>query len=121
MKKLTVSIKTSSQVLDDFKKAMKKARAGKLKGQHFEVSFDNKKDFDKFVKNIEILMAILSYKPKSVYELSKQIHMDLSNLNKIILFFEENGVIKLKRTIRSGRMVAQPIVTYDKIEFNLAA
>ena len=42
MKKLTVSIKTSSQVLDDFKKAMKKARAGKLKGQHFEVSFDNK-------------------------------------------------------------------------------
>ena len=121
MKKLIVSIKTSSQALDDFKKALKNARQGKLKGTHYEISFDNKKDFDRFVKNIGILSLISKLKPKSVYELAKLVDMDVSNLNKIILFFEEAGVIKVVRAKVDGRTVARPVVEYDKIEFNLAA
>ena len=48
MKKLIISIKTSNDSLSDFSRALKKARKGKLKEDHFELSFDNKIDFDRF-------------------------------------------------------------------------
>ncbi len=121
MKKLIVSIKSSTESLSDFKKALKNARKGKLKGEHYEVSFDDKKEFDRFVKNMGLLAVILNQKPKSVYELAKLVEMDVSNLNKIILFFESVGVIKIKTSTVSGRSIKTPIVEYDQIEFNLKA
>lgn len=121
MKKLIVSIKSSSESLSDFKKALKDARKGKLKNDHFELSFDNKKDFDRFVKNLGILSAILIHKPKSVYELAKLVDLDVSNLNKLILFFEATGAIKIKTSIVGGRTVKTPIVEYGQIEFDLKA
>ena len=121
MRTLIVSVKNSTQALDGFAKAFKDISKRKIKGTHFEISFDNKKNFDKFVKNIGLLGLIHSIKPKSIYELAKIARMDVSNLNKIILFFEEAGVITVKRSKVDGRAVARPIVEYDKIEFNLAA
>jgi predicted transcriptional regulator len=121
MKKLIVSIKSSGESLADFKRALKAARRGKLKGEHFEVSFDNKKDFDRFVKNLGILSAILIHKPKSVYELAKLVDIDVSNLNKLIVFFETVGVVKIKNTVVAGRATKTPIVEYDQIEFDLKA
>jgi predicted transcriptional regulator len=121
MKKLIVSIKTPTQVMSDFKKAFKDIRAGRLKGTHYEISFDNRKDFDRFVKNLGILAAILNHKPKSIYELAKILDMDVSNLNKIITFFESAGAITIKTSQESGRAVKKPVVEFDKIEFDLAA
>lgn len=121
MKKLIVSIKSSSETLADFKKALKNARKGRVKEDHFELSFDNKKDFDRFVKNLGILSAILTHKPKSIYELAKLVDMDVSNLNKLIFFFETVGAIKIKTTTISGRTVKTPIVEYGHIEFDLKA
>ena len=51
----------------------------------------------------------------------KNSDIDVSNLNKIILFFEAFGVLKLKDMNIDGRSVRKPIVEYDKIEFKLAA
>ncbi len=107
--------------MKDFATALKKAKSGRLKKPHYEISFDNRKSFEKFVKNISILSTILALKPRSVYELAKFRNMDVSNLNKIILFFEEVGAIRLKNTKINGRNVKQPIVEYQKIEFDLAA
>ena len=121
MKKLIVSIKASGETLLDFKKALKNARKGRLKNDHFELSFDNKKDFDRFVKNLGVLSAILTHKPKSVYELAKLVNMDVSNLNKLIIFFEAAGVITIKISTVSGRTVKTPIVEYGHIEFDLKA
>ncbi len=121
MKKLIVSIKSSSETLSDFKKALKDARKGRLKSDHFELSFDNKKDFDRFIRNLGILSAILVHKPKSVYELAKLVDMDVSNLNKIILFFETVGAIKIKTSTVNGRTVKTPVVEYEQIEFDLKA
>jgi predicted transcriptional regulator len=122
MKKLIVSLKTSSQVLDDFKRALKKAKKGEFdKEPHYEISFDNKKDFDRFIRNLYLLSYIIAFRPKSVYELAKIAKMDVSNLNKIILFFEEVGAIKLKTAKVSGRTVKTPVVKYNRVEFNLAA
>lgn len=121
MKNLIVSLKTSSEVLEDFKRALNRAKKGKLKTPHYEINFDNKNDFDRFARNLHVLKYILVFKPKSVYELSKIIKMDVSNLNKIILFFEEIGALKVKTSKISGRTVKIPVVEYDKVEFNLTA
>lgn len=121
MKCLIISLKTSDEILDSFKNAMKKAKKKKNTKPHYEISFDSKNDFDRFVKNIYILKYILLFKPKSIYELAKLIKIDVSNLNKVILFFEEVGALKVKTTKISGREVKMPIVPYDTIEFNLAA
>lgn len=121
MKKLSVSIKSSGEALSDFKKALKKSRKGALKNDHFELSFDNKKDFDRFVKNIGVLSTILTHKPKSIYELAKLINTDVSNLNKLIMFFVEIGAVSIKTSTVSGRSIKTPIVEYDHIEFDLRA
>jgi len=119
MKKLIISLKNSTVVLNDFKKALKGARRGKLKEPHYEISFDNRSDFEKFARNIFIISNILTYKPKSVYELAKLSNLDISNLNKVILFFEEIGAIKIKKKLINGRLVKTPIVDYDEISIDL--
>ena len=45
--------------------------------------------------------------------------MDVSNLNKLILFFETTGAIKIKTSTVAGRTVKTPIVEYGQIEFDL--
>ncbi len=120
MKKLIVSLKTSSEVLTNFKDALKNASKYKEKND-FEISFDNKNDFERFIRNINILTYIINFKPESVYELAKLTKRDVSNLNKIIKFFNELGVIKIEKHKISGRDTNKPIVEYDAIQFKLAA
>jgi len=114
-------MKSSSETLKDFERALTRARAGRIKRPHYEISFDNRKNFERFVRHISILSTILALKPRSVYELAKLSQMDVSNMNKIILFFEEMGAVRLKISKVNGRTVKQPIVEYDRIEFDLAA
>jgi hypothetical protein len=42
-----------------------------------------------------------------------------SNLNKVVIFLEEVGVIRVKKSIANGRPIKTPIVDYDLIEFRL--
>ncbi len=121
MKTLTLSVKSSSQMLFDFKRALKAARRGQLKGDYYGIAFQTKKEFDRFVKNLGILSAILIHKPKSIYELAKLVDMDVSNLNKLIAFFEMAGAIKIKTSSVDGRTIKTPTVEYDRIEFDLKA
>lgn len=121
MKHLIVSLKTAGEMLDDFKLAFRRAKKSKKKATRYEISFDNRVDFDRFARNLHVLKYILIFKPKSIYELAKITRMDVSNLNKIILFFEAVGALKVKKSKISGRTVKRPIVEYDTVEFNLAA
>lgn len=119
MKKPIVSIKSSGESLSSFKNALTAARKGRLRGEHLELAFSKKKDFDRFVRNLGILSAILNYKPKSIYELAKHLDMDVSNLTKLISFFESLGAIRVKTSTVAGRTVKTPLVEYDLIEFDL--
>jgi predicted transcriptional regulator len=121
MKKLVISLKSPTESLENFKKALKSARKGKLKQGHYEIAFDSKKDFSRFLKNIDVLMTIQSLKPVSIYELAKILGKDQSNINKTISFFESYGIIKVKKSKQNNRMVKRPIVDYQKIEFDLEA
>ena len=122
MKKLIISVKSSSEALDQFAKTLKMARQKKRKMEpHYEVSFDNRKDFNRFLSNIYILEAIQSLKPQSVYDLAMKLGMDSSNLNKVILFFENIGVITIEERKIKGKLAKIPTVDYESIEFKLAA
>lgn len=121
MKHLIVSFKTASEALEDFRRAFKMAQLGKPMTPHYGISFDNKRDFNRFARNLFILRYILVFKPKSVYELAKITKIDVSNLNKLILFFEKFGVVKVKTTKQNGRTIRTPTVEYDTVEFRLAA
>jgi predicted transcriptional regulator len=121
MKKLVVSCKTADQVFEDFKRAARSVQRRTVKGEaEYEVSFDNKADFNRFVRNIPVLSAILVFKPRSVYELAKLTGADVSNLNKVIQFFEEMGVVTVKILKNEGRTLKQPHVEYDEVTFRLA-
>jgi predicted transcriptional regulator len=71
------------------------------------------------VKNLGVLSTILTHRPKSVYDLAKLLDVDVSNLNKLIIFFESVGAIKIKTSMVNGRAVKTPIVEYEHIEFDL--
>lgn len=119
MKKLIISFKNSTEVLSDFKNALKSYSKKKPKEPHYEISFDTRKSFEKFASNIYILSCIISRKPSSIYELSKILDIDLSNLNKVIIFFEEIGALQIKRKKVNNREVKIPIVDYDEISIDL--
>lgn len=122
MKKLIVSMKSTEDLFSDFKKVANKIKSGKApKTTHYEISFESKKDFNKFIRHISVLMAILNSKPKSIYELAKMTDTDVSNMKKVINFFEEVGAIHIKEQKIDGRFVKTPIVDYKKIEFDLVA
>lgn len=121
MKKLIVSYKNTEASLEEFKAALKKARTQKGQATHYEIAFDNKSDFSKFLNNIDLLMTIKTLNPSSVYELAKMMNKDQSNINKMIKFFESYGVVKIKKSMKSNREVKRPVVDYSKIEFDLSA
>lgn len=106
----------------DAKNAMKLIKARKFpKETHYEISFEDQKDFNKFLKNISLLSLILIHSPESIYELANLANKDISNLRRIISFFEKIGVIKIKESVISGRKVKKPFVEYQKVEFDLRA
>jgi predicted transcriptional regulator len=121
MKKLIVSLKSPSNSLESFKNALKASRKTKTSSTHYEIAFENKKDFARFIKNIDVLMTIKSLKPTSIYELAKLIGKDQSNINKTISFFEAYGIIRVEESQKDNRTVKKPVVDYQKIEFDLAA
>jgi len=122
MKKLIISMKTTNDMFDDFKKIAKTIKKGKSpKSPHYEIAFESKKDFNKFMRNISVLISIIKNKPKSIYQLAKATDTDLANMKKIINFFAEIGAVRIKENKKSGRTVKTPIVDYQKIEFDLQA
>jgi predicted transcriptional regulator len=121
VKKLIVSVKTPGEALHDFVRVCKSVQERKAKGVHRELAFDSRKAFDRFVSNLVILSQIAALKPRSVYELAKATGRDISNLNKVVIFLEEVGVIRVKKSVANGRPIKTPIVDYDRIEFRLRA
>ena len=121
MKKLIVSLKSSSQFFDDMEDAFKKASKNKKFKKDPEISFNNKKDYDKFVKNMGILQVISASNPTSIYDLAKILHKEPNNLTKLINFFESIGALELISMVKNGRNVKVPKVRYKSIEFKLSA
>ncbi len=121
MKKLIVSLRSTDSSFKDFITAAKAVKSGKKKEPEYRLSFTDPKDFNKFVKNMSVLLWIRQLKPKSVYELAQLLEKDPSNIAKLISFFEQYGIVKLKEQKKGKITVKVPIVEYEKIEFDLAS
>jgi predicted transcriptional regulator len=122
MNKLVVSVKSTSQVLADAKRAFKDVKENKRRAsKHTEISFTDIREFKKFVNNLDVLVAIRRHKPQSIYELANLLERDPANINRIVGFFENVGVIATEVKIVGGRSVKTPIVNYSKIEWDLVA
>ena len=120
MKKLIISIKSASESLSQFAKRLEAARnKNDTTEPCYEISFDNRKEFNKFVRNIFILEAIQTFRPTSIYDLADKIDMDYSNLSKIIIFLEDMGAIAIRDKKSKGKLLKVPVVEYDTIEFKL--
>ena len=122
MKKLIISVKSTSSALDEITKRLKVAEKKKGKvALHYEISFTEMKQFKRFVANIDVLTSIQLLRPKSIYELASMMQKDVGNLNKLINFFEKLGALELKERKVNGRIVKKPVIPYQKIEFDLAS
>jgi len=122
MKKLIISIKSPTQALNEVKARLDtiQKKRGKV-APHYEISFSDMKQFKKFIGNIDILTSIQLFKPNSIYELANIMQKDVSNINRLINFFEEIGAIRIEEKVVGSRNVKTPMVDYDKIEFDLVA
>jgi len=121
MKKLHISLKTTEQTFDDFESVWNKLHNGEDLEPHYEISFECKKHFQEFIKHIDVLIHVLNDKPNSLYELSKVMGCDLSNLSKKISFLVDMRVLRIEETIVNNRTLKKPIVDFDSIEFRLRA
>lgn len=121
MKELIVSLKSSSEVIDGFKDALAKVERREIEGTHYEISFDDPKDFDFFARHIIILSRAMALKPNSIAELAKLSGIPKADVNKAIVFFESFGVVRIEKRIIDGRQVSKPIVCYNSIRIDLNA
>jgi predicted transcriptional regulator len=122
MKKLIISVKSPSQILDEA--AVRLNLAQKKRGKvvpHYEISFSDMKQFKKFVGNIDLLKCIQLFKPQSIYELAHIMKKDVGNINRLIAFFESIGAIRVENNVIGNRNVKTPKVDYERIEFDLVA
>ncbi|MBP9673491.1 MAG: hypothetical protein KBD63_00185 [Bacteriovoracaceae bacterium] len=121
MKTLVVSLKPTSQILDEAFERLSKIKTGEKITPHYELSFTDLDDFQKFISALDVLIAIKALKPKSIYELAELMQKDIGNMNRKINFLEKMGAIKTQKKIVNGRKVKVPVVHYSKIEFDLVA
>jgi predicted transcriptional regulator len=69
---------------------------------------------------MEILRAIITQKPKSIYELAKILDRDFKNVYSDVQFLNDIGLIKLKDTT-STRKGLMPVARFSGVEFDLVA
>ena len=55
----------------------------------------------------------------NIYELAKTTGMNQSNLNDVIIFFENYGIINVFEKKANGKIIKTPTVEFNTIEFNL--
>ncbi|MGZ6466028.1 MAG: HVO_A0114 family putative DNA-binding protein [Bdellovibrionota bacterium] len=84
-----------------------------------KLCFSKRSDFERFVKSMGLLAAIRATSPHTVYGLAKAIGKDVANVAKIVAFYEELGVITIKKTKYRGRSIKTPVVAFDRITFEL--
>jgi len=90
------------QSLADFKKEMKRTlskREASIQPLH-HIFFDSVESFRKFmtIQKIELLTAIATQKPSSIYELTKMIDRDFAAVLRDCTSLAGAGFIKLKET-----------------------
>jgi predicted transcriptional regulator len=120
IKKIKIGIKNLKSMLDDFVKTGEAIERGEklkpVKGP--EVYFTSFEALRKVLtpKRLELLHIIKMKKPSSINELARMAKRDLKNVSDDVKYLEQVGLIERKKTANR----TAPIVTYDKLSFEMA-
>ncbi|MGE0175278.1 MAG: hypothetical protein AB7T49_21020 [Oligoflexales bacterium] len=112
------------QSIDDIKQEWKKALKGKVRSTQKDdevivTGLDTvAKIFSK--TRMEILQAIITQKPQTIYELAKMVNRDFKNVHSDVQFLYDVGLIKLKEA-SEGRRGLKPVAKYSGIELDWVA
>ena len=115
-----IIIKSVSEIKREWKEAFQGKKRGVQKDN--ELIFTGFETVAKiFSKNrIEVLKAIITEQPKSIYEISKIVNRDFKNVHSDVKFLEEIGLIELKN-VGDPRGGLMPVAKFSGIELDLAA
>lgn len=115
-----IVVKTLGNVKSEWKEAMKGKKRSLQKEE--DLIFTSLEAVAKvFSKTrMEILRTIIREKPKSIYELAKQLGRDFKNVYSDIQLLTEIGLVELKES-GSSRSGLIPISRFSGIDLDLAA
>ncbi len=116
IKKIEIKIEDAEKSFNRVSETIQDLKKGKTTKGRTIVSFENLKDFRKFLtpNRIRILKTIKENKPKSVYELAKKLKRDRRHLTEDLLILKDLGFIVLKKE-ENIRAMVKPILNFDKI------
>ncbi|MFC1537056.1 transcriptional regulator [Pseudomonadota bacterium] len=116
MKTIRIGVATDEQI----RSRVLDIAAGRIKpsAQEPKIWVRSVDEFRKLLseKNMNLLAAIRSQKPKSVSELAQSIHEDQGNLTKRLKMLASFGLVELEEGDRTrGRTALVPKVKFDRI------
>lgn len=120
VKKIKIAIKNLKGILNDFVQTGEAIERGeKLKPvKDPEIYFTSFEAFRKALtpKRLELLHIIKTQKPSSINDLARMLKRDIKNVAEDVKYLRQIGFIEVK----SVEKKTMPIITYDKINLEIA-
>ena len=120
LKKVKIVIRSLENIKKDWKQALRGERI--LARKKDAIVFPNVETFGRVLtpKRLSLLQAIITRRPKSLYELAKAVGRDFKNVHADIRILAEVGFIELA-SARGGRASITPVPKYSGYELDLSA
>lgn len=117
LRNLKISIESEKEHKKILVRKLKEIEKGKAKdlGQN-KLSFPDFKTFRRVftLRRLEIIKAIKSKKPKSIYELAKFLNKKVENIYNDVALLENMGLIELEKS-KEVRERVKPEINFDKM------
>lgn len=115
-----IKIKSVREGLEEFAKDFRSAEAGKLRKSKFEVFFVSMEAVKAILttERINLLRAIKTVKPGSIYALAKATGRNLKNVSQDVKYLSELGLIDLKKC-GDPRRSKKPVLLADRIQVEI--
>ena len=121
VKNIKIGIRTREEAFKDAKEVMKRLSSGEKVKRQTGVYFENLDAMRRVLteKRLEILHTIKERHPSSVYELSKILGRDLTNVIDDLNYLKELELVELSKS-KKERGKTIPTVDYEKIKLEIA-
>ena len=116
IKNVKIGIRTREESFKEASEVMKKLSRGEKVKKQTGIYFENLDAMRRVLteKRLEILHVIKETHPSSVYELTKILQRDITNVIDDLNYLSELGLVGLKKS-KQGKEKTIPTVDYDKI------
>ena len=122
-KTLTIQIKSAGEVLEGFRETFKDVEAGRRVSRRDGIYVTSIEAARNLLtpNRLELLRAVRSGRPGSIYELAKMVRRDLKNVQDDLRLLERYGLIRMTDATSSGkRRVRVPQAVFDQIALKIA-